>query len=370
MSSQNIEFWLRLIRAEIPYRAKLVVCAQKFPANCIDGGDQTVSSAKLNQLQRSLHSSEVSSKIDQDLAWLNESDQRTLIDWTHHSYPEQLRQIGSPPLALFVEGNSGLLSSPQIAIVGSRRATPSGREIAQNIAEELSYAGLTITSGLATGIDAAAHHGALRASGGTIAVIATGCDQVYPKRHKELSQAVIQKGCVVSEFPIGVQPLAKNFPRRNRIISGLSQGALVVEAAVRSGSLITARLAAEQGREVFAVPGSIRSPLSRGCHKLIRDGAVLVESAQDILQEFGLQFALDRQLSLNDEVSQPVQMPIPSALGPQAIEVLAHIDFAPAAYDQLLKRSGIPGECLSIALLELELNGLVCKSAGFFSRSK
>ena len=203
-------------------------------------------------------------------------------------YPRQLLEIPDPPVLLYVKGRTDLLACSALAIVGSRNATPQGIANAESFARAASRAGVTIVSGMALGCDAAAHRGGLEGAGSTVAVIGTGADRIYPARNQALAHAIVEHGAIVSEFPLGTPPLAANFPRRNRIIAGLARGVLVVEAADRSGTLITARLAAEQGREVFAIPGSIHSPLSKGCHKLIKQGAKLVESAQDILEEIGI----------------------------------------------------------------------------------
>jgi DNA processing protein len=227
------------------------------------------------------------SAIEADLAWLKGPD-RHLLPLSSAFYPPLLAESGGAPVALYVRGSPALLSTPQLAIVGSRNPTASGRETSRQFAAHLSQCGLTITSGLAEGIDAAAHQGALAAGGITVAVCATGLDRVYPEQHAALADAVAASGALVSEFPPSAALRRSNFPRRNRIISGLSLGALVVEAARYSGSLITARFATEQGREVFAIPGSIHNPLTRGCHRLIREGAKLVETADDILTELRL----------------------------------------------------------------------------------
>ena len=216
--------------------------------------------------------------------WLDEPG-NTILTLADRRYPGSLLEIPDPPLMLYVKGRVELLSKPSIAIVGSRNATAQGCIDAEKFGCSLSDAGLTIISGLALGIDAAAHRGGLKGSGSTVAVIGTGADIIYPARNRELAHQIAREGCIVSEFPLGTGPLASNFPRRNRVISGLSGGILVVEAAARSGSLITARTAIDQGRDVFAIPGSIHSPLARGCHALIRQGAKLVETSQDILEE-------------------------------------------------------------------------------------
>jgi DNA processing protein len=227
-----------------------------------------------------------SASLDQDVHWL-ERHGHHFIHWGEARYPSLLAQLRDAPVGLYVRGNPEALSLPQLAVVGSRNPTPSGRDTAREFAAHLSGCGLTITSGLALGIDTASHHGALAGAGSTIAVCGTGLDIVYPASNAPLALDIAAAGALISEFPLGTPPLKHNFPRRNRIIAGLALGTLVVEAAVRSGSLITARLAAEQGREVFAIPGSIHNPLARGCHQLIRQGAKLVETAQDILMELG-----------------------------------------------------------------------------------
>lgn len=233
---------------------------------------------------RSPVSDTVKVQIEKTEKWLEESG-NAILTLSDSRYPRALLEIADPPLMLYVKGNIELLSRPSIAIVGSRNATAQGCIDAEEFGYSLSNAGLTINSGLALGIDASAHRGGLKGHGSTIAVIGTGADIVYPARNRELAHQIAQKGCIISEFPLGTRPLASNFPRRNRIISGLSGGVLVVEAAVKSGALIAARTAIDQGRDVFAIPGSIHSPLSRGCHALIRQGAKLVETSQDILEE-------------------------------------------------------------------------------------
>ena len=235
--------------------------------------------------------------IDNDLAWLSQNNNYA-ITFNEANYPYQLKEIADPPPILFVRGNPDLLAAPQIAIVGSRNPSASGEETAFNFAKTLSQHGFTITSGLALGIDAASHRGALSAKGYTIAVAGTGLDRVYPARHKDLATEIVNTGAIISEFPPGTTAKANHFPRRNRIISGLCQGLLVVEAAKQSGSLITARMALEQNREVFAIPGSIHNPLARGCNALIRQGAKLVETTQDILEELHQYYQEDKKLHL------------------------------------------------------------------------
>ncbi len=230
------------------------------------------------------------SAVEQDLRWA-EKPNCHLLTLTDPAYPALLRQTTTLPPVLFVHGNVTLLSTPQIAIVGSRYPSPEGLENARRFAYSFSAEGITVTSGLALGIDGAAHHGALQNTGRTLAVMGHGLDHIYPMRHRALADRILEQGGgLVSEFPLGVKPVAAYFPQRNRIISGLSLGTLVVEAALRSGSLITARFALEQGREVFAIPGSVHSPLTKGCHALIRQGAKLVEVANDVLEELDTLF--------------------------------------------------------------------------------
>ena len=275
-------------------------------------------------------------------------------------YPPLLREIADPPARLYVRGDAALLSRPQIAIVGSRRATPSGESQARRFASELGRAGLVITSGLASGIDTAAHLGALAAPVATVAVMGTGPDQIYPSRNRQLADRILAAaGALVTEFPPGTPPRSHHFPRRNRIISGLSLGVLVVEASERSGSLITARLALEQGREVFAVPGNIDNPLARGCHRLIRDGAALAESTEDLLAELQslLGFQLEQAGMRNGSETPSMADPVLDALGWEL-----------TSPDQLAERTGMPMSELLDRLLELELSGQVATSAGGYQR--
>ncbi len=296
---------------------------------------------------------------DADLAW-SEGPDRHILTLHDPRYPALLREVAAPPPVLFVAGNPIALGEPQLAMVGSRNPTSGGRDTAFELARHLAGTGLNITSGLALGIDGAAHRGALEAAGQTIAVTGTGPDRVYPARHKVLAHAIIDGGgALVTEFPPGTGPMAENFPRRNRIISGLSLGTLVVEAALRSGSLITARRALEQGREVFAIPGSIHNPLARGCHRLIREGAKLVETAADILEELAPQL---RQV-LNESAG-PASECAEERLDPEQRKVLDCLGFEPATVDRLVERSGLTAESVSSILLLLELEGYVVAAAG------
>lgn len=285
-----------------------------------------------------------------------------IVTWADADYPPRLRELGDAPLALYLHGNRALLTSPQLAIVGSRNPTPTGAETAHAFAAALAASGLTIVSGLALGIDAAAHRGALAGTGATIAVMGTGLDRVYPARHRSLAHDIAQAGgLLISELPLGSPPRREHFPRRNRLISGMSAGVLVVEAAVQSGSLITARLANEQGREVFAIPGSIHSPLARGCHALIREGAKLVETAQDVLEELMPLFALQAPTPI-DEAGDVADSS--AALDGEEIKLLRAMAHDPVDVDTLGARSGLTSGVISSMLLRMELRGIVSACAG------
>jgi DNA processing protein len=297
--------------------------------------------------------------VDAALAW-SEREGTHILTLDDPRYPTLLKELVDAPVVLYVQGDPSALSDPQIAIVGSRNPTPAGRETTREFARHFAGCGLTVTSGLAIGVDAAAHEGAMEC-GRTIAVLGTGPDRVYPAAHRELARRVAHLGALVTEFPPGTGPKGEHFPRRNRIISGLSLGTLVTEAALKSGSLITARYATDQGREVFAIPGSIHNPLSRGCHALIRDGAKLVETAQDILEELASvlgTFAAD---------SQP-----PAAAAEQAgarldgdyLRLLEAMGHDPVAPDELIRRTELPAQSVASMLLLLELEGYVSSYPG------
>ena len=287
--------------------------------------------------------------VDRSLAWASQPGQH-ILTLADAAYPRPLLEIADPPSLLYVRGNAALLQQRGLAMVGSRNATPQGLQTAESFAKALAGKGLSIISGLALGIDAAAHRGALAAGGRTIAVIGTGADRLYPARNKELALAIAEQGAIVSEFPLGTPAIASNFPRRNRIISGLACGVLVVEAAPESGSLITARLAGEQGREVFAIPGSIHSPVARGCHKLIKQGAKLVETAMDVLEELGT-------------IAEPATTALPAA-ATEENALLAALGHDPCSLDELVERSRLSIEHLLSELLSLELAGLVATLPG------
>jgi DNA processing protein len=299
--------------------------------------------------------------LARDEAWLAGPGRR-LLGWGSTDYPPLLAAIPDAPLVLFVEGTAAALSLPQLAIVGSRNPTALGRDTAQQFAGHLAGAGLAITSGLALGIDAAAHRGALVAGGRTIAVTGCGLDTVYPREHAGLAEEIAANGALVSEMPTGTPPLRQHFPRRNRLISGLSVGTLVVEAALQSGSLITARLASEQGREVFAIPGSIHNPMARGCHRLIRQGAKLVETADDIFAELGALLDVLRTATLTE--APDVQADSRPALDKDYEILLDALGFAPAGIDTLVARTGFATDVVASMLLILELDGRVAQQPG------
>lgn len=347
MKVQELEPWLRLIRAPGigPAAARKLLDAFGDAGSACKANGSQLRDAGLSAAQAQALREVTDAALSADLAWLA-ADGHALIPYTDARYPAALRDIPQAPVALFCKGKVALLTEPQVAIVGARSASPQGLENAKAFASELSRRGLVITSGLALGIDGAAHRGALEGGGATIAVCATGLDRVYPARHQALAREIAARGLLVSEFPVGVEALAENFPRRNRIIAGLALGTLVVEAALESGSLITARYASEQGREVFAIPGSIHNPMARGCHRLLRNGAKLTETADDVLAE------LAPQLRASLASAEPrTTAPHP--------ELLAALGDTPQSADDLATRCPMDIGSLSAALLELELGGWV-----------
>lgn len=317
------------------------------------GSPEAIFAAPISQLKNHVKAAvatEISNgMVDERLAtteiWLQD-ERNHIVTLADADYPQSLLNIPDPPILLYVKGLLDLLNHPAFAVVGSRNATPQGKNNAEAFAQSLSDAGLCIVSGLAQGIDAAAHRGALQGQGSSIAVVGTGLDRVYPASHRELAHTLAHQGVLISEFALGTPPLPANFPRRNRIISGLSLGCLVVEASLQSGSLITARLAMEQGRDVFAIPGSIHAPQSKGCHALIKQGAKLTESAQDILEELGSRF-------------QPTPIcPVVASDAPED-DFLNQLGFDPVSLDLLSDRSGLTISQLSAMLLTLELEGRI-----------
>ncbi len=362
MNPEALTPWLRLLRASGIGPAAVQQLLARAPGLVALDDPRQLRAAGLTETQLGALREVADEDIARDLAWMSVPG-RSVLTLADPRYPAQLREIAQAPPLLFVQGDIDLLGLPQIAIVGARTASPQGLENAQAFAAELTRRGFVITSGLALGIDGAAHRGALMADGYTIAVGATGLDRVYPARHKALAQEIALRGALISEFPTGVQALPEHFPRRNRIISGLAMAVLVVEAAQQSGSLITARLALEQGREVLAIPGSIHNPMARGCHALIRQGAKLVETVDDILVELGPQLGAhpSRQAAARDPTpvrsarppADPVQAAILVALGDELLPL-----------EQIAERAGRPVAELQAAMTVLELDGRVAAAPG------
>lgn len=369
-SEDDLRTRLKLVRCNLPPKTLFSTLNSFSHAS-------EVFKARQNQLEASqLNAAQIkriqninNTDVDRDLAWLDKKGHGILF-FDDPLYPQQLLEINDPPYALYYIGDVDYLHQPQLAMVGSRSATASGKQIAQSFAEHLSQAGLTITSGLAHGIDAASHVGALKGPAGTVAVVANGLHTIYPKSNTQLAEAISENGCIITESAVGIDPQKSLFPRRNRIISGLSMGTLVTEAAINSGSLITTRHAMEQGREVFAIPGSINNPLSKGCHQLIKSGAKLVESASDILEELIplVNSVPIRHTSAHE--SPPVQSKNTStALDTAYQTLLKHMEFEPVAIDELVERSNLGVSEIASMLLILELQGQVVSQNGLYSRS-
>jgi DNA processing protein len=309
---------------------------------------------KIADALRSAHEGETAAKVNAAMAWLEAPDNH-LLTLADEDYPPRLLETADPPFLLYLKGRRELLASPALAVVGSRNATGGGLQLAEAFSNVLSDAGLTIVSGLALGIDAAAHVGGLRGKGSTIAVVGTGLDLVYPARNRALAHRIAAEGLIVSEFSLGTPAMAGHFPRRNRIISGLSRGVLVVEATLNSGSLITARLAGEQGRDVFAIPGSIHSPFSKGCHALIKQGAKLVDDANDILTELGV--------GVVAEAPRATRSPS-KRLPKESDPLLTALGFDPVSIDTLVEKSRLAAGDVMARLTQLELDGVVVSLPG------
>lgn len=360
----GLAHWLRLVLTEGigPQTARLLLSRFGLPGDVLAAGfpalqkcvPETTALALCGPAPEAMQE-----RIAATLAWAGQPGNHVLT-WGDAAYPSALLTVPDPPPLLYAKGRIELLSRPSVAIVGSRNATVQGMQNAERFARSLSDAGLTVVSGLALGIDAAAHQGACSAlpgAGSTVAVTGTGLDLVYPARHRTLAHRIAEQGCLLSEYPLGTPAIAANFPRRNRLISGLSLGTLVVEAALQSGSLITARSALEQGREVFAIPGSIHSPLAKGCHQLIRQGAKLVESEQDIIEE--LRWHPARQSAASPAAETPAA-PEPAADPGGACALLLDVaGHDPASVDDMAARSGMPAAAVQATLLSMELQGLV-----------
>lgn len=355
---ESLSYWLRL--ALIPgiggETQRKLLSAFGLPEAAFAAGRGALREVLGDKATRLLLDTDNESRVANARAWAAEPDQ-FVITLADREYPQALLAIPDPPILLYVRGRCELLNRPTLSIVGSRNPTPQGIQNAERFAAAFVEAGLVIASGLALGIDAAAHRGALARGGNTVAFIGTGIDRIYPARNRELALEIAARGAIVSEFPIGTPVTAANFPRRNRLISGIARGVLVVEAAIQSGSLITARLGAEQGREVFAVPGSIHSPQSKGCHKLIKQGAKLVETAQDVLEE--LSWLTPSAAGSSDDGD----LDLPST------ELLSLMGFDPCGLDELATRSGLSVDSLSVLLLSLELDGRVaCLPGGRYQQ--
>jgi len=309
--------------------------------------------------------------VESDIVWQDSSSEHHILTFSDENYPRLLREISAKPAVLFVRGDEGILQLPQLAMVGSRSPSSHGFEIAHDFASELSASGLAITSGLALGIDTASHNGALDAKGKTVAVLGTGIDKIYPQRNLKLAEKIIASGgALVSEFGLGISAEARNFPRRNRIISGLSVGTLVVEAAQQSGSLITARYALDQGREVFAIPGSIHNPLARGCHVLLRQGAKLVERVDDILEEIGSLCATLKSSSSSPYKEESSKSVPENNLDSDEAKLLECVSYEVTTFDILVERCNLSASKVASLVTSLELKGLIQAVFGGYIREK
>lgn len=378
----DLAAWLRLtlLPGIGPERQRSLLAAFGLPGQVFAAGRSAITAVAGADTADLLFAAPDEARIAAALAWAAEPGNH-ILTLGDAAYPRGLLEIPDPPVLLYVKGDPALLAGTALAIVGARSATPGGVANAQAFAEHLAGAGLTIVSGLALGIDAAAHRGALdHADGKTVAVIGTGADRVYPARHQALAREIARRGAIVSELPLGTPALPHNFPRRNRLIAGLARGVLVVEAAIGSGSLITARLASECGREVFAIPGSIHSPLARGCHRLIRDGAKLVETAADVLDELAWGRPAGAPTNARPAATAnptrgrkrgaagdpaPLFAPPPTAEAPpEQAAVLAALGHDPLDIDTLAARSGLTLDALYAILLALELDGRISRLPG------
>ncbi|MBA2653680.1 MAG: DNA-protecting protein DprA [Gammaproteobacteria bacterium] len=360
MDDKNLPYLLALARA--PFIGGKIVgrIIHLFP--CLEeffnhGHDQL----KLPQQTQNYLNNPDWKSVEHDLKWLNQKNNRFILTLADNDYPSLFREISSPPPLLFAHGNKPLLDYPQIAIVGSRNSSPNGREIAHQLAFELASLGLVITSGLAVGIDTQAHKGALQ-GGSTIAVIGTGINVVYPQSNLTLAEEIVERGLIISEFCCNTPPLAHNFPRRNRLISGLSLGTLVIEASLKSGSLITAQYALDQGRDVFAIPGSILNPRAKGCHYLLKQGAKLVESVEDIVEELGCFYPIPPNSTLKTPDFEEKR------LDDDHRKLLECIDYEPTKIDIIIIRSEFSIQKVTSILIDLELINRVASTAGGYRR--
>ncbi len=387
-STDDIAEWIRLeqIPGVGPETARKLLAAFGLPIHIFAASFSAVTKVVSERIANALlapPSKETLDLIARTGDWLQQPENHVLT-LADEGYPKSLLDIADPPLLLYVKGRVDLLSAPSLGVVGSRNATGQGVANAEKFSEVLSQAGLCIVSGMALGIDTAAHQGGLRGLGSSIAVIGTGLDIVYPARNRSLAHHLAESGCIVSEYSLGMPAIASNFPRRNRIISGLARGILVVEATTRSGSLITARMAAEQGRDVFAIPGSIHSALSKGCHQLIKQGAKLVESAEDVLEELRHYAFLPNDLKTTktakainttkttqtnnpEKTINKTHVPLSLPVGVDVPPLLAAMGFDPVHTDTLAARSGLDAAELNAQLLNLELEGWIeCLPGGIY----
>ena len=362
MNQKELRYWLALLRTTRIGPRTFQALIEHFgsPAAIFGADRESLVALGLGKDTVAQIKSPDWDKVEGDLRWL-EAEGHHCLNLHEPAYPSLLGEIADPPPLLFVHGDPASLACRQIAVIGSRNPSPVGEKLARDFSRALTETGFAVTSGLALGIDAAAHTGALDGGGTTVAVGGTGPDQVYPSRHLQLAESIVARGgAVVSEFPTQTPPQAANFPRRNRIISGLSLGVLVVEAALRSGSLITARLALEQGREVFALPGSINNPLARGCNALIKQGAKLVETVDDILDEFAPARLPPKPM--------PQTQATPTEPGGEWQSLLKYIAYAPTSVDTLVAATGNTPEAIASMLLLLELQGFIVSADGGYSR--
>ena len=347
--------WLRvtLVPRVPPAALRALLAARGTAQSVLDASSAEIAAIAGGEVARAFAAGPDPAQVEASVRWL-QAENHHLVAMDDARYPASLLQVENPPPVLYAVGDVEWLASPAVAIVGSRNATAQGARDAEAFARALSAAGLAIVSGMALGIDAAAHRGGLAEGGSSIAVLGTGADVVYPAANRELASALERSGCMVSEFALGTPPRSGNFPRRNRLISGMSKGVLVIEAALGSGSLTTARCALEQGREVFATPGSIHSPLSKGCHWLIKEGAKLVECADDVLHEIGL----DRAATAQAPDAPPTRDPVLGAMG-----------HAPVSLEQVAQRTGLDVVHLAARMCRLEIEGRVCAlGGGIFQR--
>ncbi|MCW8901325.1 MAG: DNA-processing protein DprA [Gammaproteobacteria bacterium] len=383
-TEQSLRNWLALthIPSLGPVRIHSLLDVFETPSEILNAGNSIWKEVGLSEKIIQGLSVPDWDKVDVDLKWAEQEENACILTLDDERYPSLLKAIPDAPPILYVLGQPEILSLPQFAIVGSRNPTHAGQDIAHDFAAYLTKMGMTITSGMALGIDTAAHQGALdtmqsdyHGHGFTVAVTGTGLDRVYPAKNREIAHKIAENGVLVSEYAPGTPPLPGNFPRRNRIISGLSMGVLVVEAALQSGSLITARLATEQGREVFAVPGSINHPLAKGCHALIRQGAKLVETADHILEELGgfvamLDKSADESKIANKEGNER-EFAAYQNVDDEYKQVLKCVDFEPTSVDKVVERSGLTADAVCSMLLVLELQGYVTAlSGGYYCQGR